>query len=256
MNTATQLDISRKIKKFNPKNSSPQKLTLTFEEKRRPSHSTVLERRAALDISKTLLSCFSPEMMEMIEMCKSYHCARLTAQFMELAKLSDGSTGTRPICVSKHGAKINQFEFNSHSPYGRIFQAKYYVKQGSRRDQVIIHFPSFIPNKSFKKSKEATNFKISVRLVALSDFKYDQSQEIYEPTNSVIHGEFSSYDTGILPILKMPLDPITCQLCLNLKTLPENVSLFLMMAVGFYTYDHGQFIHLNKEGGIQIKQTF
>ena len=256
MNTATVTlsDTSQKFKNFNLKNSADENLASTeAKEKRRSSHSTALERAAALDISKTLLSSFSPEM---IELCESYHCTKLTTQIKALAKLSEGRAGTRPIYVSKYGKNLSGFEFNNQSPYTKIFKAKYHIKQGSRRDQVIIHFPSFIPNKTFKRSEEATNFKISARLVALSDFRYDQSQEIYKPANSSVHGEFSSYETGMLPLLKMPLDPKTCQLSLNQRALPENVSLFLVMAVSFYTYDHGRFIHLRKEGGMQIKQVF
>jgi len=254
--TVALQEVPKEYKKFNLKSTVSDALKISGKTeitKGRKTTSTVLEREVALGISKTLLSSLSPEMMEI---CESYHCTKLTTQFKGLAKYSDGLVGTRSIQLSKYGKKLVGFEFNTDAPYKKTFKAKYHIKQGSRKDQVIIHFPAFVPDRAFKRSKEATNFKISARLVALSDFRYNQVEEKYEPLNADLHGKFSSQDSAMLPILKMPLDPMTSQLCLNQGFFPSNTSLFLITSVSFFVYDHGRFVHLGKEGSMQIKQVF
>jgi len=258
MNTATVAlrEIPQEYKKFNLKDAVTDVLRSVNDKtrtKRKASGSTALERAAALEISKALLSSFSPEMMEI---CESYHCTKLTTQFKNLSKLAEGQAGTRPIYLSKYGNRMLGFEFNSQSRYKKSFNAKYHIRQGSRRDQVIIHFPAFVPDKSFERSKEATNFKINARLVALSDFRYDSNEKLFKPLNTAIHGKFSSYNSGMLPILKIPLDPMTSQLCLNQTVVPDGTSLFLIMAISFYMYDNGRFVHLCKDGCMQIKSVF
>ncbi len=250
-------EIPQEYKKFSVKDAVSDVLKVSLKENslttKRESHSTALEREIALEISKTLLSTFSSEM---IELCESYHCTKLTTQLKGLSKLTDGKVGTRPIFLSKYGKNLNGFEFNNKATYNKTFKANYHIKQGSRRDQVIIHFPAFVPDKSFNRSAEATNFKINARFVALSDFRYDPREEKYCAMNGELHGKFSSYNSGMLPILKMPLDPKTSQLCLDQKSIPENVALLLIMSVSFYTYDQGRFVHLSNDGCMQIKQVF
>ena len=138
-------------------------------------------------MAKALRSSLSPGMSAI---CETYVSGRLTAQFRNLAKLEKGQTGTRPLYPSKHGHLLNGFEFNTTSPYEEIFGAKYFVKPGSRRGQVILHFPAFVPDKTFKKPKEATNFKINARLVAISDYHYDGGAKRYVPLDKICHGTY------------------------------------------------------------------
>ncbi|MCP4457594.1 MAG: hypothetical protein GY816_06150 [Cytophagales bacterium] len=259
MNTASIAiqDISKEYNKFNLKNPVSDILTVGVKDKihtdKKVSQSTSLEREVALEISKTLLASFSSEM---VEICESYHCTKLTTQFKGLSKFAEGRVGTRPICLSKYGKKLTGFEFNYDVPYNKALNAKYHIKQGSRRDQVIIHFPAFVPDKDLERSKEATNFKINTCLVALSDFRYDNVDECYKPLNHDLHGKYSVHSSSMLPILKMPTDPMTSQLCLDQTSMIENTALLLIMSVNFFTYDHGRFVHLKKDGCMQIKQVF
>lgn len=192
----------------------------------------------------------------MSEICETYVSGRLTAQFRNIAKYGEGKTGTRPLYLSKYGHHLNGFEFNTTAPYEQIFGAKYFVQGGSSRGHVILHFPAFIPDKTFKKPEEATNFKISARLVALSDFKYDASENIYMPMNEDLHGKYGSYQSAMLPILKIPTEPMTAHLAIEHKSIPDDTALFLVMAVSFYRYEDGKFNHLPKESGMTIKRVY
>lgn len=193
----------------------------------------------------------------MSEICETYVSGRLTAQFRNLAKQEAGETGTRPLYPSKHGHLLNGFEFNTAAPYDEIFGAKYFVKPGSRRGQVILHFPAFVPDKTFKKPSEASNFKISARLVAISDYHFDENEKRYLPLDINCHGKFGSYHSNMLPLLKIPTEPMTAMISLDdVKQLSENTGLFLVMAVSFFSYKNGQFIHLPKESGMQIRRVY
>lgn len=191
------------------------------------------------------------------EICETYVSGRLTAQFRNLAKYEEGETGTRPLYLSKHGHNLNGFEFNTTAPYEQIFGAKYFLKTGSRRGQVIIHFPAFVPELTFhKKPEEATNFKIEARLVALSDYKYDQTLKVYRAMNLEFHGKYGSYQSPMLPILKISTEPMTAQVSVDHRAVPEHMGLFLVMAISFYKYENGKFHHLNRESGMSIKQVY
>lgn len=202
-------------------------------------------------IAKTLRQSLSSNMSEI---CETYASGKLTAKFRNLAKMEEGQTGTRPFFLSKHGHLLNGFEFNAQAPYKEIFGAKYYVKKGSKRGQVILHFLAFIPKKIFKGRKGVTNFKITARLIALSDHQFDQKTKSYFPVNKRIHGKFGSYESNMLPLLKIPTEPMTGMISIENRIIPEGTGLFLVMAVSFFKYKDGKFEHLNKESGMQIQK--
>ena len=106
-------------------------------------------------MAKTLRQSLSSGMSEI---CETYVSGKLTAQFRNLAKMEEGKTGTRPLFLSKHGHLLNGFEFNSKAPYEKIFGAKYFVKPGSQRGQVILHFPAFVPEKNIQESQRSFQF--------------------------------------------------------------------------------------------------
>lgn len=199
-------------------------------------------------MAKTLRQSLSSTMSEI---CETYLSGKLTAKFRNLAKLEEGQTGTRPLHISKHGHLFNGFDFNSSSPYNETFKAKYFVKPTEDRNRVILHFPSFIPEKMVEKPEEATNFKITARLIALSDYNYD-AESGYYPVNEDLNGEFGGYESSMLPILKMPLDPITASVALPHNHIPQDTGLFLVMAISFYKYQDGKFEHLSKSSSMQV----
>lgn len=220
-----------------------------------PASPIVLQKEfsVASAIAKAIRSSLTPDMSRI---CESYLSTKLTAKFRGLAKYSEGRSGFRPFYLTKFGGKLSGFNFNSSSPYRKVFKAKYYVQSGSRKGQVILHFPSFIPTKETKAPSDATNFKISAKLVALSDFSFDTSEKVYRQLNNEYHGRYASFDSGMLPLLKMPMDPITTQLSLDQKEIPDNTSLFLLMSVSFYQYDKGRFKLFSKESSMHLEQVF
>lgn len=190
------------------------------------------------------------------EICESYVSGRLTAKFRNIASEADGVTGMRPMHLSKFGHFLNGFEFNTTAPYKEVFDAKYHVKSGSRKGQVILHFPSFIPDMTLQKPQGATNFKIQARLIALSDYHYDLNIDNYVAENVDFNGKFGSWNSPMLPILKIPTEPITAQVSMYEKDLPEDMAIFLVMAVSFYKYEQGVFHHLSKDSAMTIKQVY
>ena len=202
-------------------------------------------------MAKTLRQSLSSGMSEI---CETYVSGKLTAQFRNLAKMEDGETGTRPLFLSKHGHLLNGFDFNTNAPYEEIFGAKYFVKPGSQRGQVILHFPAFVPQETFKNPKSATNFKITARLIALSDYQFDPLSQSYEPLNKELHGKYGTYESAMLPLLKIPTEPMTGMVSIDNRIIPDGTGLFLIMALSFYTYQNGKFDHLCKASSMQIQR--
>lgn len=192
----------------------------------------------------------------MTEICGSYVSGRLTAQFRNLAKYEEGITGTRPLYVSKHGHHLSGFEFNTTAHYEDIFGAKYFIKPGSERGQVIIHFPGFIPDDTFVKPDDATNFKIGARLVAMSDYRYDDETNTYKAINDELNGKFGSFESKMYPLLKIPVDPMTTMVSIDEMNFPDDAALFLVMAISFFKYENGKFRHLSKDSAMSIKRVY
>ncbi len=237
--TTTKKSLS---KPFNSKQSGPLK-----------GQKNVREEAVASMMSDVLTSSLSGDMSEI---CKSQTTSRLTAKFRRLAECELGMDDARPLSISKHGHSLSGFEFNRDAKYEDIFGAKYFIKAGSRKGQVILHFPAFIPEHTFIKPEGATNFKINARLVAISDFYFNQELNSYEALHEEHHGKYGSFESPMLPILKMPTEPMTTQVSLNEKDLPEELGLFLVMSVSFFHYENGGFEHLSKKSGMTIKQVY
>lgn len=211
------------------------------------------EFAAASMMSKVLRDSLTDGMEEI---CETYVSGRLTAQFRNLAKYEEGESGTRPLYLSKHGHYLNGFEFNTTAPYEQIFETKYFIKPGSRKGQVILHFPAFVPENTLQKPEGASNFKIHARLIALSDYQFDNSDNAYFPTHQEFNGKYGTWNSPMLPILKIATEPMTAQVSLYQSDLPQDMAFFLVMAVSFYKYEGGFFHHLNKQSGMTIKQVY
>ena len=225
--------------------------------KTKPSYKKLRSNQKEFGVASMMAKTLRDSLSEgMSEICESYVSGRLTAQFRGLAKLEDGEIGTRPMCVSKHGHHLSGFEFNSATNYDDIFGAKYFIKSGSQKGQVILHFPAFAPDQVFVKPEGATNFKIKARLIAISDYTYDQYSEDYVASNEEIHGKFGAFESKMYPLLKIPIDPVTTMLSVNNQERLDGSALFLVMAVSFYKYEQGKFSHLTKDSAMCVKRVY
>lgn len=258
-NVTEQSTFTNTPKRYNSFQLSQSKSSKDLDEKNTQGSISITtpkqkEYNVASMMSKLLRQSLSERMMEI---CASYTSGKLTAQFLTVPRKEDGKLGTRPMRLSKHGHVLNGFEFNPEAPYNKIFDAKYFVKRGSRKGQVILHFPSFIPEKAFKKPDNATNFKIDARLVALSDYSFNPKEGVYCATNEDVHGLVGSYESQMLPLLRIPIEPMTSQVSIPTSKLnSEDVGIFLVMAVSFYRYTNGSFLHLPKQSAMQIQEVY
>ncbi len=191
------------------------------------------------------------------DICETYSSGKLTARFRNLAKNTDGPTGTRPLIPSKFGHQVEGFEFNPDSPFGNTFYPKYFVHPGQGRGHVILHFPGFIPVKSIAFPEEASHFKLTAKLVCISDFYFDSEDGSYRPSNPDHHGVTDSFESTMFPALKIPIQPITAQLSITgSKPLPEKVGVFLLMGVKFYRYQDSRYTFLKKGSSCKILKAF
>ena len=192
----------------------------------------------------------------MSNVCESYVSNRLKAKFRNIARIGRKEEGQSAFLFSKFGHALNGFEFNSDHPYHDIFKAKYFIKQGSNRGHLILHFPAFIPNEKLNAPKEATHFKLYNQLVALSDFEFD-SETGYRPVSKKFHGKKSEFYSQMLPILKIPVQPITSQLSVNNGMgVPDSSGLLLIMGIHFYRYHNSKFVPMPKDSALEIVKTF
>ncbi len=199
-------------------------------------------------MSRTLKDSFGPEMVNLIE---PYHSVKLTATLRSVFVAND------VLSVASAQSTLETFDFNSSNPFDETVSTRIFVKQGSHNGYAILHIPAFVPANELKVPDEATNFKISARLVAVSDFVFSQDNNSYLADNAVAHGSFGAFETPMLPVLRMQTQPITTQVCINkCKPIEGNVHTVCVVAVKFFNYDQGKFIHLEKSGTMKIMKVF
>lgn len=192
----------------------------------------------------------------MSNVCESYVSTKLKAKFRNIARDGRKNDGQHAVRVSKYGQSLTGFSFNSENPYHEVFKGKYFVKQGSNRGHIILHFPAFIPMEALKMPKGATHFKLYNQLVALSDFEFDEETG-YRPVSKNFHGKKSEFYSQMLPILKIPTQAITAQLSVNNGMgVPDSSGLLLIMGVHFYQYENCKYQPMSKESSLEIIQAY
>ncbi len=192
----------------------------------------------------------------MANVCESYVSQRLKSKFRDIAKTGRQKAGHNAFLFSKFGEALNGFEFNSEHPFHDVFKAKYFIKNGSNRGHLILHYPAFIPREKLTAPKEASHFKLYAQLVALSDFEFD-SEQGYRPVSKKFHGKKSEFYSQMLPILKIPIQPITSQLSVNNGMgVPNSAGLLLIMGVHFYKYEECKYVPMSKESALEIVRVY
>lgn len=197
---------------------------------------------------KTIKESFDTEMLSLIE---PYHSVRLTAA------IRNSFIDNYALSISNAKADLEQFDFNSSSTFDHTVKTKFFVKGGSHNGYAILHVPAFVPVNELDVPNEATNFKISCKLISISDFKFSKELNSYVPENMDAHGQSGTFETTMLPVLRMQTQPITAQVCIDkCKPMEKGVHTLLVAAVKFYSYDHGKFVHLTEKGSMKIMKLF
>jgi len=192
----------------------------------------------------------------MANVCESYVTRRLKTKFRLIANSSKRVNGHSSVLLSKFGELLKGFEFNSKKPYHSVFNGKYFIKDGSNRGHIILHFPAFVPNQTLTSPKEATHFKLYNELIVLSDYSFDKKKG-YSALSKSIHGKKSEFCSSMLPIIKIPTGAITSQLSVNNGMgVPDDSGLLLVMGIHFYQYFEGKYKPLQKESALDIVKVY
>ena len=208
------------------------------------------EFAAASNLAKTLRHSLPKKMAKI---CEPYVSGKLTAEFRNLAKLSEGTKGKRPILLSENGNSLEGFDFNSHAPFKKTFPTNIMVMTGSNYGQLILHIPSFTPKEDLNAPDEATHYQLFSHLLLLSDFLYRQEAKEYNPCAPEVHARNSTKENPIHPIINYPEESTTQQLSVyNGEALPSGTKLLLILGVKFYRYDNLKYVDLPTNSSMQI----
>lgn len=192
-------------------------------------------------ISQTIFSLLDDDMRDI---AASYASTKLSS-------LINNSIKGDIISLSKNQSDLEGFEFNTSSPFESGVGSKICLRNGAHKGHMIMHIPAFVPVKELKVPKEATNFKISARLISISDF--EKSADHYTINNNSQHGKVGVYDSTMLPVLRIPTQPLTAQLSIpNIGNIKNNVTTLLILSIKFYNYRDSKFNLLADDGMMKI----
>ena len=208
------------------------------------------EFAAASNLAKTLRHSLP---QKMAEICEPYVSGKLTAQFRNLAQLSQGDKGKRPILLSENGKNLEGFDFNSNAPFKQTFPTNVMVMSGSNYGQLILHIPSFTPREDLNAPADATHYQLFSHLLLLSDYTYKQELKEYNPCAPEVHARKSTRENPIHPIINYPEESTTQQLSVyDGEQLPADTRLILILGVKFYRYDKLKYLDLASHSSMQI----
>ena len=208
------------------------------------------EFAAASNLAKALRHSL-PKKMAMI--CEPYVSGKLTARFRNLAQLSEGAKGKRPILLSENGKTLEGFDFNSNAPFNETFPNNIMVMSGSNYGQLILHIPSFTPRQDLIAPDNASHYQLFSHLLLLSDYTYTKESKEYNPCAPEVHARNNTKENPIHPIINYPEESTTQQLSVyNGEALPTDTRLLLILGVKFYKYDNLKYIDLPSNSSMQI----
>jgi hypothetical protein len=199
-------------------------------------------------ITQTIKKSLDEEMLNLIQ---SYITVRLTSLIRK------SFTSDKLLSIGSKSNELVGFDFNTSSLFKNTVNSKIFVRGGSHNGYAILHVPAFVPEFELGVPDEATNFKICAKLVAISDFKYSEELKSFSPMNVESHASQGTFETTMLPVLKMQTQPITSQICINrCEPLGKDVHTILVMAIKFYNYQKGKFTHLANKGSMKVMNVF
>jgi hypothetical protein len=208
------------------------------------------EFAAASNLARTLRHSLPKKMARI---CEPYVSGKLTAKFRNLAQLSSGDKGKRPILLSENGKTLEGFDFNSNAPFRKTFPTNIMVMGGSNYGQLILHIPAFTPREDLLAPENATHYQLFSHLLLLSDYTYKQELKEYNPCAPEVHARKSTRENPIHPIINYPEESTTQQLSVyNGEDLPGDTRLLLILGVKFYRYDNLKYVDLPSDSSMQI----
>ncbi|MEO9802881.1 MAG: hypothetical protein ABJF04_06520 [Reichenbachiella sp.] len=194
-------------------------------------------------ISKAIFNSLDEEMRVMAE---SYSSKRLASM------INKGfPTKESPLSMGDSKEELEHFEFNTENPFESGVTSKFCLREGAHKGHMILHVPAFIPEKELKIPSDATNFKICARLISISNFERNGNQ--VSISNKVQHAKVGIYETTMLPVLRIPTQPLTAQLSIpGVAAVHDDVSTLLVMGIKFYSYKNSKFSFMPESGMMKI----
>lgn len=195
-------------------------------------------------MSKAIFSSLDEEMQDMAE---AYCSKRLASTINKGFGASENQ-----LSIRHAGESLENFEFNTQNTFSAGCCSKFCLREGSHKGHVILHVPAFIPEKELNIPKDATNFKICARLISISDF--ERNGEQVSINNKAQHAKVGIYETTMLPVLRIPTQPLTAQLSIpGVAAIHNDVSAVLVMGIKFYSYKNSKFSFMPERGMMKIK---
>lgn len=206
----------------------------------------------ASSIAKTIRQSFTEPLQAA---CESYISGKLTAKVRSLVKEEEGPIGTRPFLLSKHSDLLKGFQFNADYPFEKVFTPRVLSRPGQHRGHVIFHVPSFTPEEVIQIPEGATHFKLFAHMIALSDYRFDESQQHYQVAESHGYGMHQTVEGPLSPLLRIPLDPMTFHLSMEPEGgFKEDTSLLVMVGIQFLQFRHTEYKLHSQGHAMEIHQ--
>lgn len=186
-----------------------------------------------------------------------YYISRLVKIMKEINARGPGLRGQRAFEIVANSDLLVGFELNSSAVLASIFNAPYTIVSNVQRNEATLTVPDFNTSVYITAPEGATHFRIVCAIAALSDYTYNTSTGVYEPTDpdeNSLGDVIASIETplggnsgGIITLTpQLPGGP----------TLAATVGLIACIGIEFLQQVNAQYYLLGAGNGMRLVQVF
>ena len=182
---------------------------------------------------------------------------RLTKVFKEINLEGAGTRGQRPIELSNHGYKLQGFNFDRSVPFDSVFNAAHTIVPTATRDSSDLKVAPFNPIDLVHSPVGATHFRLVNAIVVVSNYKYIQTSNKYEPSDTVNNSLSAVSYSNYLPVdVDIPAQTVITSTLQGLPVLGTNVSVVQCVGIEFYQEVSGSYYLLSSDNAMKVELTF
>lgn len=205
---------------------------------------------AASPAAKVLRTCLAP----MKHLWHPDLSGKLNGLFRTIIDREPGVPGQRSLHVRAHKEMLKDFKFHPEKKFENIFSAAFHIEVNDRRNEAMLHVPSFAPETALDAPRGATCFRFLFAITVLSEYVFHKEASPYLPLDAEANGQHDFITSEYMDLQSTP-PPLALKAGLPEGVAPAATSaLVVALGVEFYQEVNGEIYLLRQGGGMKVAE--
>lgn len=183
--------------------------------------------------------------------------SRFTAVFKKMLNAGPGLRGQRTIEIMNQKAKLIGLNLHRSETVASVFLMRPTLTVNVDRNAVTTIIPVFNADEKVVPPRGATHFKLTLAVVALSDFEFDVDEKTHVPVHPAISGLGATATSAEIGVKETPATAINLMASLpGSPILGLEDGLIAMLGIEFFQEVNGQLSILKDKSAMHIVEVF